>query len=83
MYRVELSRRAFKSLERLEPETRHRILEKLVVLREEPIPRGAVKLRGEKDVYRLRVGDYRSPLQGAVGGGSGTGLQDRAQEESI
>ena len=59
MYRVELSRRAFKSLERLEPEIRRRILEKLVVLREEPIPRGAVKLRGEKDVYRLRVGDYR------------------------
>jgi len=28
-------------------------------LREKPVFRGVVKLRGEKDVYRLRVGDYR------------------------
>ena len=59
MYRVELSSRAFKSLKRLEPAIRRRVIEKLASLREEPIPRGAVKLRGEKDAYRLRVGDYR------------------------
>lgn len=59
MYRVELSSRAFRALKRLEPETRHRILERLATLREKPVFRGVVKLRGEKDVYRLRVGDYR------------------------
>ncbi|RLG53237.1 MAG: type II toxin-antitoxin system RelE/ParE family toxin [Thermoproteota archaeon] len=59
MYRVELSKRAFKSLERLDSEVRCRVLEKLAALREEPIPRGAIKLRGEKDAYRLRIGDYR------------------------
>jgi mRNA interferase RelE/StbE len=25
----------------------------------DPLPRGAVKLRGSDDVYRVRVGDYR------------------------
>jgi len=59
VYRVELSSKAFKSLKRLEPSVRRRVLEKLVVLKEEPIPRGAVKLRGEKDAYRIRIGDYR------------------------
>ena len=59
MYRVELSSRAFKSLKRLESAIRRRVLEKLVSLRWEPIPRGAMKLKGEKDVYRLRVRDYR------------------------
>ncbi|RLE84816.1 MAG: type II toxin-antitoxin system RelE/ParE family toxin [Thermoprotei archaeon] len=59
MYRVELSRRAFRFLKRLDPEARRRVFEKLASLRDEPIPRGAVKLRGEKGAYRLRVGDYR------------------------
>ena len=59
MYRVELSKRAFRSLKKLDPRTRFRILEKLMSLREKPIPRGAAKLKGEKNAYRLRVGDYR------------------------
>ncbi|RLE65839.1 MAG: type II toxin-antitoxin system RelE/ParE family toxin [Thermoprotei archaeon] len=59
MYRVELSKKAFRSLKKLDPRTRLRILEKLMSLREEPIPRSAAKLRGEKHAYRLRVGDYR------------------------
>ncbi len=59
MYRAELSSRAFKSLKRLEPTTRRRILEKLAILKEDPIPQGAVKLRGEKDAYRLRARDYK------------------------
>ncbi|MCD6369317.1 MAG: type II toxin-antitoxin system RelE/ParE family toxin [Thermoproteales archaeon] len=59
MFRVELSSRAFKALKKLEPRIRHRILKKLEVLKGEPLPRGVVKLRGEKDVYRLRIGDYR------------------------
>jgi len=59
VYRVELSRGAFRALKKLDPEDRRRILKKLATLEEEPIPRGAIKLRGEKDAYRLRVGDYR------------------------
>ena len=35
------------------------MLEKLATLTWEPIPPGTVKLRGEKDTYRLRVGEYR------------------------
>ena len=59
MYKVMLSSRAFKSLKKLEFNIRYRILEKLMILREEAIPREAVKLKGEKDTYRLRIGDYR------------------------
>jgi len=28
-------------------------------LRDNPFPKGSIKIRGEKDIYRLRVGDYR------------------------
>jgi len=38
---------------------RKRILERLRELEDNPFPKGTVKLRGEKNAYRLRVGDYR------------------------
>ena len=38
---------------------RKRILSKLLLLKENPIPRGALKLRGEVDVYSVKIGDYR------------------------
>lgn len=57
--RVELSRRAFKTLERVDARTRKRILEKLKEIRENPFPRGYKKIRGETDVYRLRIGAMR------------------------
>jgi len=58
-FRVELSKSAFKLLKNLPLATRKRILSKLLLLKENPIPRGALKLRGEVDVYMVRVGDYR------------------------
>ncbi len=59
MYRVELSSRALKSLRRLPPDLGSRIIKGLRVLGENPAPKGALKIKGGKDVYRLRIGDYR------------------------
>jgi mRNA interferase RelE/StbE len=58
-YEVRLSKRANRELASLEQSTRSRIVERLEDLRDEPFPRGVVKLQGREDVYRIRVGDYR------------------------
>jgi len=58
-FEVRLSKKAYSSLESLEKETAQRIIEKLRELEDNPFPRGVSKLRGEKDSYRIRVGDYR------------------------
>lgn len=55
---MELAPRAAKDLERLEPRTRHRIVEG--IKRYALSGHGDVeKLRGEDDKWRLRVGDWR------------------------
>ncbi|MBI5473610.1 MAG: type II toxin-antitoxin system RelE/ParE family toxin [Ignavibacteriae bacterium] len=36
-----------------------RIISKIESLEEEPRPRACRKLRGEKNLWRIRVGDYR------------------------
>jgi mRNA interferase RelE/StbE len=59
IFRVELSRRAFDSLEKLDVQTKERVTAKLKELEKSLFPRGCRKLRGEIDVYRLRVGKIR------------------------
>lgn len=56
---IEFSHRAFKTLEKSDPQTKKRVLEKLKELRENPFPRGCRRVKGETHVYRLRVGDKR------------------------
>jgi len=58
-FRVELSRRAFEFLEKVDPRTREKVMEKLRELEQSPFPRGCLKLKGEVDTYRLRVGPIR------------------------
>jgi len=58
-FRVELSRRAYKSLKKLPRNIKQEIVEKLIELQITPIPRGALKLGGAEDVYRIRVGKFR------------------------
>jgi mRNA interferase RelE/StbE len=58
-FRVELSRRAFDSLKKLDTPYKERITDKLKELEKTPFPRGCRKLRGEVDVYRLRLGKIR------------------------
>lgn len=57
--KVEVSRRARKELLGLPKNIAKRIINELKKLQDTPIPKYAVKIRGEKDVYRIRIGDYR------------------------
>jgi mRNA interferase RelE/StbE len=56
---VKLSKRAYGELMSLQPATRSRVVQRLEELRDDPSPRGAIKLQGRADTYRVRVGDYR------------------------
>jgi mRNA interferase RelE/StbE len=48
-----------KDLRALDDKTRRRILRALIALEANPRPPGAKKLRGESELWRVRVGDYR------------------------
>lgn len=58
-YRVEIARRAVKSIAGLPSKEQNRIRAAIDLLAEEPRPPGCVALMGEESVYRVRVGDYR------------------------
>ena len=50
---------AEKELEKLPKNTNSRITEALLKLADNPRPHGSLKLQGEGDLYRIRVGSYR------------------------
>jgi mRNA interferase RelE/StbE len=56
---VRISRSAERQLGRLPREDQLRVARAMLALAEEPFPRGARKLVGYDDVYRVRVGRYR------------------------
>lgn len=58
-YRVELTPRARRDLRRLPHQVRSRLQPHVDALGQNPRPRGNVKLAGEEDIYRIRVGEYR------------------------
>lgn len=58
-YRVELARRAVKTLATLSRLEQQRIRATLDLLADKPRPPGCVALTGETDTYRVRVGVYR------------------------
>lgn len=58
-YELEISRTAEKQLKRLPREDQRRVVRALVALADNPLPRGARKLHGHEDVFRIRVGRYR------------------------
>jgi mRNA interferase RelE/StbE len=58
-YAVIFARSARRELESLENATVSRIFAQIESLSEHPRPRDGGKLRGRKDLWRLRVGDYR------------------------
>jgi mRNA interferase RelE/StbE len=60
-YRVLLTPRALKELERLQVAERDRILASVRGLAGNPRPYGCVKLAGSSDdLYRIRVGNFRA-----------------------
>ncbi|HUT76204.1 MAG TPA: type II toxin-antitoxin system RelE/ParE family toxin [Polyangia bacterium] len=60
---VELAPAAERSLRKLPLETARRVARSLARLEADPRPPGAVKLAGEDDLYRIRVGDFRVVYQ--------------------
>ncbi|QOQ39758.1 type II toxin-antitoxin system RelE family toxin [Trueperella pecoris] len=58
-YRVELTTAAARQIKKLPHEARGRILDALEKLADDPRPRGAKKLVGEQNAWRIRLGDYR------------------------
>ena len=58
-YTVQLTASAKKALGRMPPDIRERLTLAVAALRSDPRPPGVVKLTGEDNVYRVRVGDYR------------------------
>ena len=59
MYKVEIVKSAIKELARIPTKEAIRLTEKINDLRENPRPKGCVKLSGTKNEYRIRVGNYR------------------------
>ena len=58
-YRVQITDPALKQLGKLSRAQRDRIRRRIRALADEPRPRGSIKLEGEDDLYRIRVGQYR------------------------
>ena len=62
-YRIEVTPRARKNLRALPKRERQRTAEQIDALKTDPRPTGCKKLKGRKDFYRIRVGDYRVVYQ--------------------
>jgi mRNA interferase RelE/StbE len=58
-YSIEVKPSARKELEALPDSMLARVLQKIETLRAEPHPAGCKKLKGYKDQWRVRVGDWR------------------------
>ena len=58
-YEVEISRSAERQLRRLPRMDQVRVVRVMQALADNPIPRGARKLSGFDDVFRVRTGRYR------------------------
>jgi len=57
-YRVDVSSRAERALDRLLPSDARRIYAAIFALADNPRPYGCIKLSGQ-EAWRIRVGDYR------------------------
>jgi len=58
-YTLTFARPARKELEALDTALVNRIFPKIEALAKDPRPRDCHKLRGERNLWRIRVGDYR------------------------
>lgn len=60
VYTVEFTKAAAKELKKLERPIQILLVEALEALADNPRPDGVKKLSGSDDLWRIRVGDYRS-----------------------
>lgn len=58
-YVIVVSKATQKQIDDLPQEIQERVDEKIRSLADEPRPNGAAKLKGSKNEYRIRIGDYR------------------------
>lgn len=58
-YEVRFARSARKELERLDDDVVNRVFARIESLAKMPRPVGCRKLRGARDLWRIRIGDYR------------------------
>jgi mRNA interferase RelE/StbE len=58
-YAITFARSARKELERFDAHVVSRIFPKIEMLSQVPRPTGCRKLQGEKNLWRIRVGNYR------------------------
>lgn len=58
-YRVELKASADREMQRLPVEVQKRLVRALELLAEDPKPVGVVKIQGDDNLWRIRVGAYR------------------------
>ena len=58
-YKITFARSARKELEALDASLVNRIFPRIEALAKNPRPRNCHKLRGEKNLWRIRIGDYR------------------------
>ncbi len=58
-YSITFARSARKELESLDATVVQRVFPKIEALTQEPRPKGCHKFRGERNLWRIRVGDYR------------------------
>lgn len=59
VYRVEFKPSAARALRKLEADSQRRVIARVEMLAENPRPPGVEKLEGMRDLYRIRVSDYR------------------------
>jgi len=58
-YEIEISRTAERQLKKLAEEDQLRVARAVLALTDQPRPRGARKLTGYDEVFRIRVGRFR------------------------
>jgi mRNA interferase RelE/StbE len=58
-YRLSVPKAVQKQLDALPQKIHRRVSEHILALTDNPRPPGCIKLKGYKDQYRIRIGDYR------------------------
>ena len=59
IYRVELKRAALRALRRLPKNLVTRLQREIDALASNPRPRGCIRMKGNEELYRIKVGDWR------------------------
>ena len=59
MYKILIEKSVYKDLDKISAQDLNKIYQNIIQLEREPRPFGAKKLKGYKNRYRIRQGDYR------------------------